>query len=67
MYMYPFNKGGYDAQVSMWVRADMLETGLDEHLFHAVKTWITEDWPFEKVAYPGRDMSFDEFNRLRNQ
>ena len=66
LYIYPFGKGGYDARVTMWVRADMLEAGLDQHLFHSVKTWIAEDWPFDKVAYPGRNMPFDEFNRLRN-
>ena len=67
LYIYPFSKGGYDAEATMWVRADMLETGLDEHLEETVKAWLEENWPFEKVAYPGRDMSFEEFERLAGQ
>ncbi len=67
LYIYPFDKDGYDARASMWVRADMLESGLDQHLYEAVKTWISKDWPFAKVAYPGREMPFEEFNRLRQE
>lgn len=27
--------------------------------------WISEKWPFKKVAYPGREISWDEWNRLK--
>ena len=63
-YIYPFDKGGYGARVTMWVRASMLEEGLDEHLYDSVQVWIADAWPFDKVAYPGRNMSFEEYNRL---
>jgi len=26
-----------------------------------VKKWINEKWPFKKVAYLGRDISWDEW------
>jgi hypothetical protein len=65
LYIYAFGKAGYNAQVTMWVRSDTLQEGLDEHLFSSVKDWIAEDWPFDKVAFPGRDMTFEEYNRLR--
>ena len=64
LYIYPFDKGGYDAEATMWVRSDMLDAGLDEHLVDTVKAWLEAEWPFENVAYPGRDMSFEEFERL---
>lgn len=67
LYIYPFDKDGYDARVTMWVRASMLKEGLDEHLYRSVKTWISDEWPFDKVAFPGRDMPFEEYNRLRSQ
>lgn len=67
LYVHAFNAGGYDAEITLWVRTDMLETGLDQHLFESVKNWIARDWPFNKVAYPGRDMPFSEFNVLRSQ
>ena len=25
------------------------------------KKWMKEEWPFEKVAYPGRDISWEEY------
>lgn len=64
VYIFPFGKGGYDAEVTMWVRADMLDAGLDEDLYKTVRSWLADDWPFERTAYPGRDMSWEEFNRL---
>lgn len=66
VYILPFDVGGYGARVTMWARADMLDAGLDQHLFNSVKSWIAEEWPFDKVAYPGRDMPFVEYNDLRN-
>jgi hypothetical protein len=67
VYINPFNVGGYDARASMWVRTDMLADGLDQHLYESVKTWLAEDWLFDKVAYPRRDLPLDEYNKLRNQ
>lgn len=64
LYIFPFGKGGYDAEATMWVRSDMLASGLDEELYKTVRAWIAEDWPFERTAYPGRAMSWEEFNRL---
>jgi len=65
MYISPFDYGGYDAEVTMWVRTDTLESGLDPILYQTVKKWITDDWPFEKVAYPGRDMAWSRYNELQ--
>lgn len=67
IYIFPFENGGYDAEVTMWVRSDTLESGLDQVLFRTVKSWINDDWPFEKVAYPGREMSWEQFNELKAQ
>lgn len=61
MYVYPSNNPNYDAIVIMWVRQSELPNSLDEILFSAVKKWIEDKWPFEKVAYPGRDVRWDEF------
>ncbi len=45
---------GSDAVVFMWVRQTEYDKGLDEILFHTVRDWISADWPFRKVDYPGR-------------
>jgi len=40
------------------VRARVLEQGFDVILFNTVKEWIAKDWPFKKVAYPGKKNSY---------
>jgi len=55
MYIFPTDKKGYDADVFMWVTKKEYDKGLDSILFEAVKGWIEKNWPFKKVAYPGRE------------
>ena len=50
--------------VMLWVRASELESGLDQDLFVAVKTWVAEVWPFTRVACPGRDISVADWKTL---
>lgn len=54
LYINPPEATGSDAIVDMWVRQTEYDKGLDEILFHTVKDWISADWPFRKVRYPGR-------------
>ena len=61
IYIYPSDNPSYDAITMMWVRQSEVPNGLDEILFSIVKKWIQDKWPFNKVAYPGRDVSWDEF------
>ncbi len=61
VYIYPSNNPSYDVIVTMWVRQSEVANGLDKVLFSSVKRWMQDDWPFERVAYPGRQVSWDEF------
>ncbi len=61
LYIYPSDNPNFDAVIMMWVRQSEVANGLDEILFSSVKKWIQDTWPFKKVAYPGRDVSWDEF------
>jgi len=54
VYINPSKATDLDAVVFMWVRQTEYEKGLDEVLFNAVRDWISTDWPFRKVDYPGR-------------
>lgn len=54
VYINPPRNLPVDARVYMWVRQSAYDQGLDTVLFHTVKDWITESWPFKDVAYPGR-------------
>jgi len=52
IYIYPSTEA--DAKVFLWVRKDEFEA-LDEHLNQTVRNWMSENWPFGKVQYPGRE------------
>lgn len=64
LYINPTTKGDYDARITMWIRTSMLDKGLDDILFNSVKEWIEKDWPFKKVAYPGREIAWEEWKSL---
>ena len=64
LYINPTKKGDYNAYITMWVRASEVDNGLDSILFDSVKKWISEDWPFEKIAYPGRDIKWEEWKSM---
>lgn len=61
VYIYPSDNPNYNAMVIMWVRQSEFKNGLDDVLFSSVKKWIQDKWPFDKVAYPGRDINWDDF------
>ena len=65
LYINPTTKGDYDASITMWVRASEVDNGLDPILFNSVKNWISKDWPFKKVAYPGREIIWSEWNSMK--
>jgi hypothetical protein len=67
VYVDPSDKCGYDAQVILWVRQSELENGLDEKLFSAVKEWLTTEWWFERVGFPGREQSWQEWATLEDK
>lgn len=64
IYIDPTTKADFDATVCMWVRQSELKTGLDEHLFTTVKDWMALNWPFDKVAYPGREIDWETWEKL---
>lgn len=64
VYVRPSSKAGYDAAVRLWVTKAEYDEGFDAELFEAVKKWVSEEWPFEDVAYPGREMPMDEWKAL---
>lgn len=54
VYVYPSTVEGYDAVVTMWVTKAEFDAGFDAELYAWVQTWVQAEWPFAKVAYPGR-------------
>ena len=63
VYIDPCQKIGYDVVVSMWVRKSEFDN-LDLELYHCVKKWVYEVWPFSKPAYPGREVTIEDWKQL---
>lgn len=67
VYLEPTHKRGYDAVVYLWARQSELAGGLESRLHAAVKSWISEAWPFRSVAFPGRDIAWDAWKSIPNE
>jgi hypothetical protein len=62
VYVYPSPVAGYDAEVRLWVTKAEYDTGFDAKLFAWVTNWMRRDWPFAKIAYPGRAIAWEKWD-----
>lgn len=67
VYINPSNKLAYEAEVYLWARQSELARGLEDRLYLLVQTWLTDNWPFKRVAFPGRDISWQEWRQMPNK
>lgn len=63
-YIYPSDRAGFDAMAFYWARTSEIASGLEEKLGAAFMQWIAQDWPFARVAYPGREIGWAEWVAL---
>ena len=61
IYIDPSSNPNYEAMIFLWVRQSEIPNGLDQHLFESIKKWMDEKWPFKSIAYPGRDISWEDW------
>ena len=64
VYVYPTDKAGHDAEIFLWVRESEVANDLDEALFEVVQRWLASTWPFVNPAYPGRAISWAQWDSL---
>jgi len=64
VYVYPSPVKGYDAMVRIWVTKAEHDAGFDAELYAWATNWLKSDWPFAKVAYPGRAIAWGEWDAL---
>jgi hypothetical protein len=67
VYINPTRKRGYDAEVYLWARQSELASGLEARLYTAIREWISKEWPFKKVAFPGRDIEWDAWRNIPDE
>ena len=60
-YIYPSEKSSFDAKAFWWVRTSALADGFEEGLGGALRKWLSSVWPLKRVAFPGRDISWEEW------
>jgi hypothetical protein len=58
VYVSPSPVPGYDAMVRLWVTKADHDAGFDAKLYAWVRNWVASDWPFAKVACPGREIDW---------
>jgi len=64
VYIDPTRKRGYDAEVYLWARESAIGSAPDAKLYVAVNEWLEERWPFENVAFPGREIDWKVWNSM---
>lgn len=64
VYVKPSSKAGYDAEVALWVTQADFDAGFDPVLYAWVQQWVSERWPFDRVAYPGRAIDWATWDAL---
>jgi hypothetical protein len=64
VYVSPSPVAGYDAMVRLWVTKAEYDAGFDAELYAWVTGWMQKDWPFAKIAYPGRAIPWEKWDAL---
>lgn len=64
VYIAPSPIGGHDAVVRMWVTKAEYDAGFDARLYEWVIGWVSRDWPFHNVAYPGRSIDWQSWDSM---
>ena len=67
VYIDPTSKRGYDAEVYLWAREAAMGSPADARLYEVVRQWLTKDWPFDKVAFPGRDIEWSDWDSIPDE
>jgi hypothetical protein len=62
VYVSPSPVEGHDAVVRLWVTKAEHDAGFDAELYVWVTGWIRKDWPFRRVAYPGRSINWQAWD-----
>jgi hypothetical protein len=44
-----------------------LAGGLESRLFSALREWLAKEWPFKKVAFPGRDIDWKQWAKTPDE
>ena len=63
VYIEPCKAVEFDSEIYLWVRDDSLS--LDDDLYNNIRDWLANCWPFKKIAFPGREISWRKWKSYR--
>jgi hypothetical protein len=64
VYVSPSPDKSYDAVVRMWVTKADYDAGFDAELYTWVTNWMKTEWPFQRIAYPGRSIDWTTWDAM---
>jgi len=64
LYFFPSSKKDYDVVIYLWITNVEPNDNLEEEVFTFTQQWVADSWPFENPVYPGRLMSFADYELL---
>ena len=67
VYIYHWDHEPYDTQVYYWVRDSVKPAGLEDKLGEFLHRWLDDSWPIEKAIFPGRDVSWEDWEALKQE
>ena len=59
VYIEPSRVSEFDCEVYLWVRESHLT--LDDTLYTDIRNWLVSVWPFERIAFPGREIPWNKW------
>ena len=59
VYIEPSRVSEFDCEVYFWVRES--HVAVDYDLYRDIRKWLESSWPFKKIAFPGREISWDKW------
>jgi len=62
VYLYPCSLTKYDCEVYLWVRTS--EKNLEKNLYLDTFHWLQTHWPFERFAFPGREIPWEQWKGI---
>ncbi len=65
VYIDPSRVAKFDCEVQFWLRDDSLE--LDTEVYESISNWMFSCWNFNNIAFPGRNISWQEWNLLLDE
>lgn len=66
-YLFPANTDAFDAAAFYWVREGSEAEAREREFGRHLRTWLADVWPFERVAFPGREQSWDDWRSLNTR